>query len=46
MEQEEIDIAELEIYLKTLLKEHKHIIKNNSELKRLIGINDWLKYKK
>lgn len=46
MEQEEIDIAELEIYLKTLLKEHKQIIKNNSELKRLIRIYDWLKYKK
>lgn len=40
-----IDLKILEDYLKELLKE-KDILKNNSELKRLIRIYDWLKYKK
>ncbi len=45
LDEQKIDLKILEDYLKELLKE-KDILKNNSELKRLIRIYDWLKYKK
>lgn len=46
LEEDEIDIDMLEEHLNCLLKNNKGILKNNSELKRLIRIYDWLKYKK
>ena len=44
LDKDKIDINALEKYLRDLLKE-KDILKNNPELKRLIRIYDWLKYK-
>lgn len=44
LEKNKIDLEILEAYLKELLRE-KDILKNNSDLKRLIRIYDWLKYK-
>lgn len=46
LDEKEIDIVVLEQYLGNLLKDDKKILKGNSELKRLIRIYDWLKYKK
>lgn len=45
LEEEEINVNELGDYLKNILKlKGKDYLKNNSELKRLIRIYDWLKY--
>lgn len=44
LDKDKLDINVLEKYLRDLLKE-KDILKNNPELKRLIRIYDWLKYK-
>lgn len=44
LNKDKIDLDILENHLKELLKE-KDILKNNSDLKRLIRIYDWLKYK-
>ena len=47
LEEDEIDIKEMEAYLETLLKEAGgKILKNNPELKRLIRIYDFIKYRK
>lgn len=46
LDEKEIDVVVLEQYLGNLLKGDKKILKGNSELKRLIRIYDWLKYKK
>jgi len=47
LEEEEIDIKAMERYLVELMKEEpEKILKNNSELKRLIRIYDFVKYRK
>lgn len=46
LEESEIDIAELEVYLRSYIKNHTpNCLKNNPELKRLIRIYDLIKYK-
>jgi hypothetical protein len=45
LDADEFDIDKVERYLKTLLKDNVALLKNNSELKRLIRIYDFLKYK-
>lgn len=47
LEENELNLEELSKYLRTLFKENGiSILKNNSELKRLIRIYDYVKYKK
>ena len=46
LEEDEIDISELRQYLSKLIKPNPKILSSNSELKRLIRIYDFLKYKK
>ena len=45
LEKEEINLEDMKKYLQKLLKPNaKEILKNNSELKRLIRIYDFVKY--
>ena len=46
LEKEEIDLNDLENYLKDIIVQKLVTIKNNSELKRLIRIYDFLKFRK
>lgn len=47
LEESEIDIKEMANYLEELMKEDaESVLKNNSELKRLIRIFDYIKYRK
>lgn len=46
LEKDEINISDLEHYLYNAVRNKKVEIKSNSELKRLIRIFDWIKYKK
>lgn len=41
-----LDLSELLEYLRALIKRNRKIIHGNSELKRLIRMYDFLKYKK
>lgn len=46
LEEDELDLAELLNYLRAFIKKDRKIIHGNSELKRLIRMYDFLKYKK
>lgn len=46
LNEDEIDAIELRSYLKELLKDNNRIIYGNTELKRLIRMYDFIKYKK
>lgn len=45
LNKESINLTDLENYLVDLLTSEKNILQGNTELKRLIRIYDWLKYK-
>lgn len=45
-EEDELDLSELLEYLRALITDDRKIINGNSELKRLIRMYDFLKYKK
>ena len=45
-EEDELDLSELLEYLRALITDDRKIIHGNSELKRLIRMYDFLKYKK
>lgn len=45
-EEDELDLSELLEYLRALITDDRKIIDGNSELKRLIRMYDFLKYKK
>lgn len=45
LEADEFDTERMEIYLRDLLKNNLHILKNNTVLKRLIRMYDLVKYK-
>lgn len=45
-EEDELDLSELLEYLRALITDDRKIIHVNSELKRLIRMYDFLKYKK
>lgn len=46
LEEDELDLSELLEYLRALIRDDRKIIHGNSELKRLIRMYDFLKYKK
>ena len=46
LEKDEINLDDLENYLKNIITQNLVSIKNNSELKRLIRIYDFLKFRK
>ena len=46
LEEDELDLTELLKYLRAFIKKDRKIIHGNSELKRLIRMYDFLKYKK
>ncbi len=45
LEPEEIDLEEMRVYIANLLRENPEVLKDNSELKRLIRVYDYLRYK-
>lgn len=45
-EEDELDLSELLEYLRAFITDDRKIIYGNSELKRLIRMYDFLKYKK